>query len=81
MKQYLIINISEINLVDFETIAQTSTATLRKSIDGQKRVIKWFGEKPNWVDDLSTKEGPYSESEILTIMTNPIWAFVDGGES
>lgn len=81
MKQYLILNISEINLVDFETIAQTSTTTLRKSIDGQKTVIKWFGEKPDWVDNLSTKEGPYSELEILTIMANSIWAFVDGGES
>lgn len=80
MKQYLILNISEINLVDFETIAQTSNASLRKSIDGQKTVIKWFGETPSWVTNLTTKEGPYTESEILVIMSNPIWAFVDGGE-
>ena len=80
MMKYLIINVSEINLIDFETIQQTSAEKLRKSIDGQKTVVKWLGATPGWVNNLTVKEGPYNESEVLVIMATPYWWFVDGGE-
>lgn len=71
---YLILNVSEVPLIDFSQVMQTSEATLRKSIDGTKTVIKWEGAEPSFVQSLTTKEGPYSHSEILEIMAGTEWS-------
>ena len=44
MKTYIIINTTEIGLVDFSSILETSEATLRISVDGLQTVLKWEGE-------------------------------------
>jgi len=70
---FLIFNVSEINKVDFNEVLETSSSTLRKSVDEQKTLIKWDGEAPEFVATMTTKEGPYTYDEILAIMATPEW--------
>ena len=74
MITYIIINVSEIALVDFNEVMETSEDTVRLSVDGLKTVLKWEGEEPLFVSTLSSYEGPYTHEEILVIMATPEWA-------
>jgi hypothetical protein len=72
-REYLILSVTEISLIDFSAIEETSANTLRKSVDETKTVIKWEGAPPTFVESLSSKEGPYTYDEILEIMNSPEW--------
>ena len=43
MITYITINMSEIALVDFNQVLETSEQTLRLSVDGLQTVLKWEG--------------------------------------
>jgi len=73
MITYITIEMTEIALVDFSQILETSEQTLRLSVDGLKTVIKWDGAEPSFVSTLSSYEGPYTHEEILVIMATPEW--------
>lgn len=70
---YLIFSMSEIDIIDFEQILQTSNETIRKSIDQTKAVISWNNQIPNFVESLTTKSQFYTHEEILQIMNTPEW--------
>ena len=77
-RSYMIFNVSELNQINFNEVLETSINTVRKSIDNTKSLIKWDSETtPTSVQSLTTKEGPYSHSEILTIMATPEWTIED----
>lgn len=74
-RQFMIFNVSELPLIDFTQVLETSIDTVRKSIDGTKTFVKWEGEIiPSSVDSLTTKEGPYSYDEILIILSTSEWS-------
>ena len=73
MITYITIEMSEIALVDFNQILETSEETLRLSVDGLETVLKWEGNEPLFVSTLSSYEGPYTHEEILVIMATPEW--------
>ena len=73
MNTYIIINITEIGLVDFNSVLETSQSTIRLSVDETQTVIKWNGSEPSFVATLSSYDGPYTHSEILTIMATSAW--------
>ena len=79
MKNYVIFNVSELDLVDFNQILEDSPDTLRRSRDGVKSVIKWDGISPAFINNMTSIEGPYNETEILAIMATPLWNFTGGG--
>lgn len=72
-REYIIFNVSELNKVNFNEVLETSEQTIRKSVDETKTFVKWNNEVPSFVDILTTKEGPYTHSEILTILATPEW--------
>lgn len=73
-RDFLIFNVSEINKVNFDEVLETSQSTLRKSVNGQKTLIKWDGpDAPPFVATLTTKEGPYTYDEIIAILATPEW--------
>ena len=72
-REYIIFNISELPLVNFNEMLETSVDTVRKSVDGVKTFVKWDGVTPECVNNLTTKEGPYTYEEILTILSTPEW--------
>jgi hypothetical protein len=73
-RSFLIFNVNEIDKVNFNEVLETSAATLRKSVDETKTLIKWEDpDTPEFVATLTTKEGPYTYDEILVIMATPEW--------
>jgi len=80
-RQFMIFNVSELPLIDFTQVLETSIDTVRKSIDGTKTFVKWDSEEiPSSVQSLTTSEGPYSYEEILTILSTPEWSeYIDNG--
>lgn len=72
-REFMIFNISELPLIDFTQVLETSIDTVRKSIDETKTFVKWDGAIPSSVETLTTKEGPYTYEEILVILNGPEW--------
>jgi len=70
----MIFSTSETGSIDFTEVLETSAETLRLSVDGSKSFVKWDSEIiPTTVDSLTTKEGPYTYEEIVTILTGSDW--------
>ena len=73
-RNYLIFDVSELNKINFEKIHETSSETLRFSADNSKTFIKWDNDiEPDFISDLSTKEGPFNHEEILQILSSDFW--------
>ena len=73
-RQFMVFNVSELPQIDFSQVLETSIDTVRKSVDETKTFVKWDGETiPSSVDSLTTKEGPYTYEEIITILNGPEW--------
>ena len=68
----MIFNVSELNKINFDEVLETSVDTVRKSSD-DKTFVKWDGETPQSVLDLTTKEGPFTYEEILLILEGNNW--------
>lgn len=72
-RNYVIFNVSELASIDFSQVLETSADTVRKSLDELQTFVKYEGEMPSSVTALTTKQGPYTHSEILTILAGPDW--------
>jgi hypothetical protein len=73
-REFMIFNVSELSQIDFTQVLETSIETVRKSVDETKTFVKWDSvEIPSSVAVLITKEGPYTYSEILEILSTPEW--------
>jgi hypothetical protein len=73
-REFMIFNVSELPQIDFTQVLETSIDTVRKSVDETKAFVKWDGTIiPSSVDSLTTKEGPYTYEEMLTILATPEW--------
>jgi len=76
MRTYAVINIAELDLIDFSQIEQTSRNTIRKSLDNTQFVIKWQdGYEPTFIADGTViPVGIYTHSEILELMATDKWS-------
>ena len=74
MRIYAIINITELDLIDFSQIEETSSNTIRKSIDNTQFVIKWTQEPTFIADGTVIPVGIYTHSEILELMGTDKWS-------
>ena len=75
-KTYATINITDLELIDFSQIVETSSDTIRKSIDKTQFVIKWIeGQTPTFIMDGSViPVGTYDHHAILELMGTPFWS-------
>jgi hypothetical protein len=73
-RQFMIFSVTEIEKIDFTQVEETSAETLRLSVDGTKTFVKWDPDTPAFINDLTTKEGPYTYDEILVILATPEWS-------
>ena len=73
-RKYVIFNVSELNKINFNQVQETSVDTIRKSVDETLTFVKYDGEEmPLSVSSLTTKQGPYTQTEILEIISTPEW--------
>ena len=72
-RNFVIFDVTEISLIDFSTVMETSADTLRKSVDVTKTFVKWEGDSPACISLLTTKTQIYTYEEILNILAGPEW--------
>jgi hypothetical protein len=72
-RKYVVFNTSELSTIDFDQVLITSVNTVQKTADGTKTYVKYEGDMPSSVIALTTKQGPYTHSEILNILAGPDW--------
>ena len=75
-KTYAVINLTDLELIDFSQINETSKDTIRKSLDDTQFVIKWAeGYVPTFITDASViPVGTYDHHAILELMATPEWS-------
>jgi hypothetical protein len=72
-RNFAIFSTSELDKINFSEVLETSADTVRKSVDGTKTFVKWDGEAPEFVSELTTLEGHYTYTEILDILSSEEW--------
>ncbi len=74
-RSYMIFNVSEIDTIDFNQVLETSIDTVRKSVDETLTFVKWDSETtPSSVSNLTTTQGPYTHTEILSVLSTETWS-------
>jgi len=68
-RKWVIVNVSDITDEMIEDAIQSSMNTLRKTLDGNKAILKWDGDTPSCFNGMTT----YSHSEILNILRGSDW--------
>lgn len=73
-RQFMIFSVQELPFIDFNQVCESSINTVRKSVDNSKTFVKWDGETiPSSIESLITKEGPYTYTEMLNILSTSEW--------
>jgi hypothetical protein len=73
MRNYVIIDASEVSSVDFNQVLETSADTLRYNLAGTQTFVKFEGDTPSFLDGKTA----YDRSEMLTILANEEWSSDD----
>ena len=71
---YMIFNVSELPNINFTEVLETSADTVRKSVDEIKTFVKWEGVTPPSIESLITKEGPYTNDQMIEILKTKEWS-------
>jgi hypothetical protein len=73
-REFMIFDVSELDTINFNEVLETSADTVRKSVDQTKTFVKWDSVTiPPSVEALTTKQGPYTYTEILSILSTSEW--------
>lgn len=72
-RTFIVFNISELSKINFEEVLETSSDTVRRSLDGTKTFVKWESTTPQCVETLTTAEGPYTHQEMIQILNGSDW--------
>ena len=77
-RNYMIFDTTETGSIDFTEVLETSKDTLRLNVSGSQTFVKWEGDIiPESVNSLTTKEGPYTSTEIREILSTSEWVHID----
>ena len=74
---YVIIETKYLEYVDFSTLEEDSPETLRYSLNGEKFFVKYGGEQPDFIfnitqDSVGLEE--HSNKEMVQILEGPAWS-------
>ena len=72
-RRFVIFDVTELPLIDFSQVYETSIDTVRKSVDETKTFVKYDMPQPSSVASLTTKSVEYTYEEILQILATPEW--------
>ncbi len=72
-RRFVIFDVTELPLIDFSQVYETSIDTVRKSVDETKTFVKFDLPTPSSVLSLTTKSIEYTYEEILQILSTPEW--------
>jgi hypothetical protein len=72
-RRFVIFEVTELPLIDFNQVYETDADTVRKSVDETKTFVKYDLPEPSSVIALTTKSQEYTYDEILQILSTPEW--------
>jgi len=73
MRNYIILDSSEVSSVDFNQVLETSADTLRYNLAGTKTFVKFEGDTPSFLAGKTQ----YTHSEMLEILAGEEWTDPD----
>ena len=73
MRNYVIIDASEVSSVNFDQVLETSPSTLRYNLAGTQTFVKFEGGTPSFLEGKTTN----TRSEMLTILSGSDWTDPD----
>jgi len=71
--RYVIFDYAEVHKIDFNEVFETSFETLRLTEDGLRTFVKWTGDEPECISNLTSKSIIYNNEEMLVILDQPEW--------
>ena len=74
--KYAILNTSNIGTVDFSKVKQTDANSVRKTLDGNKFMVKFEGDTPDFLNNKTQ----YTLLEMQTILNNVSNGWIDENE-
>ena len=77
--KYIIFDITELSTLDFSQVLETSIDTITYNVDETQTVVKYLGDMPSSIQALTTKEGPYTHTQIMNIITGSAWSDPNAG--
>ena len=80
MKLYCIINVEDVEKIDFADVMQTFPKSMRRSLDGTKTFVKYEGDQPDCLFTIAgntTGLQEYTHEEILKLLDGPEWRSQD----
>ena len=73
MRNYVIIDASEVSSVDFDQVLETSADTLRYNLAGTQTFVKFEGDTPSFIEGKTAN----THSEMLAILAGEEWTGPD----
>lgn len=74
---YNTIAVADLNSIDFTQVEETSTETIRKSIDKTQFVIKWETQPSFITDGTVVPLGSYTHEQCVELMGTNFWSIPD----
>ena len=74
--QYVIINVEDIDKINFSQVMQTSPMSMRRSVDGTKTFVKYKGDQPEFLFAIAENAvglPEYTHEDFLQILKGPEW--------
>jgi len=72
MRTYVILNTSDLGLLDYEQLLTTSIETTTQNASEDKSIVKYEGDMPPTIESLSNKT-LHDQNEILAIVESVEW--------
>ena len=73
-RSYVIIPSGSISWVDFDDVMETSSGTLRFSVDGTQTFVKFNGDAPASVNAIPGRSAPYTWEQMINILSGVEWS-------
>jgi len=73
MRNYVIIDASEVSSVDFDQVLETSADTLRYNLAGTQTFVKFEGNTPSFLEGKTALD----RSEMLAVLSTEEWSSDD----
>jgi hypothetical protein len=73
MRNYVIIDASEVSSVNFNQVLETSPSTLRYNLAGTQTFVKFEGDTPSFLEGKTALD----HSEMLAVLATEDWSSDD----
>ncbi len=72
MRTYVIVNTTDLELLDYNQLLTTSAETTVRNVVGDKAIVKYIGDMPSTISSLSEKT-LHTHEEIILIVESSEW--------